>query len=326
MRIDVQCHVFPPEYSEYLLQHSQFPTPVRKGDNLLLDYNGKQKFIIDREKYDPANILKTMDASGVDLSLISCNIPDTCLLPPEHSAGAARIINESILDTCSRYPGRFLGLASIPWNAPEQAAAELHWAAEHGFKGVMVHSRAGELMVDDPSLLPLYSLCAQLDLPLVLHPTVPSWYEAAGAYSLIPMLSFQMDSSLALMRLILSGTLERNPTLRVVMPHAGGVLPYMDGRIRYQTEVMKRGVEHISIGATQQLRAGNIWYDTVSPSVESLQYLHNYTTTDKILFGTDYPFISTQFFIDLVEQCGFTPEEQEQIFWKNANRVFHLGL
>jgi len=211
MRIDVQCHVFPPEYSEYLLQHSQFPTPVRKGDNLLLDYNGKQKFIIDREKYDPANILKTMDASGVDLSLISCNIPDTCLLPPEHSAGAARIINESILDTCSRYPGRFLGLASIPWNAPEQAAAELHWAAEHGFKGVMVHSRAGELMVDDPSLLPLYSLCAQLDLPLVLHPTVPSWYEAAGAYSLIPMLSFQMDSSLALMRLILSGTLERNP-------------------------------------------------------------------------------------------------------------------
>ena len=197
---------------------------------------------------------------------------------------------------------------------------------EMGFKSVMVFSHAGPWQVDDERIHPVYRLCSELDLPLTIHPTIPLWYECAGEYSLIPMLSFQMDSSLALMRLILSGILENNSALKVIMPHAGGVLPFMEGRIRYQTEIMKRGVGKIKTSVTDQLRRGQIWYDTVSPSVESLNYLREFTSCDKILFGTDYPFISTRYFSDLILQCDFTPEEREQVFWKNANDVYKLGF
>lgn len=326
MRIDVQCHVFPPEYSEFLIRHSVFPTAVMQDEILVLDYGGKQKFSIARSTYDPAQILRTMDKSGIDISLISCNIPDVCLLPSEYMAQAARLINQSIQSTCQKFPDRFVGLASIPWCCSDAADDELRWAARNGFKGAMLYSRAGDFMVDDVRLIPLYQLCADLDLVLVIHPTIPSWYEAAGAYDLVPMLSFQMDSSLALMRLILSGTIEKNPRLRVVMPHAGGVLPYMDGRIRHQTEILKRGVGQIQVKVTDQLRFGQIWYDTVSPSVESLRFLENYVTADRIIFGTDFPFISTEYFVDLLGNCGFSKVALESIFWKNANKVFKLGL
>ena len=58
---------------------------------------------------------------------------------------------------------------------------------------------------------------------------------------MIPMMGLQVDTSFALLRLILGGVLERHPRLKVVMPHVGGVLPYMMGRIEHQTEVMGRG-------------------------------------------------------------------------------------
>ena len=75
-----------------------------------------------------------------------------------------------------------------------------------------------------------------LGVPLVLHPTVPTWGGHVRDHAMIPMAAFMMDTSFAMLRLILGGVMERHPTLRIVHSHAGGVLPYLMGRVEEQTE------------------------------------------------------------------------------------------
>ena len=82
-----------------------------------------------------------------------------------------------------------------------------------------------------------------LQMPIVMHPTVPTWGEAIKDHWMIGMMGLQVDNSFALLRLILSGILERHPNLQLVMPHVGGILPYMSGRIDHQTEVLGQSEE-----------------------------------------------------------------------------------
>ena len=100
--------------------------------------------------------------------------------------------------------------------------------------------------VDLPKYEAMYQRCVFHNVPLVLHPIVPPWGEDIMDYSMIPMAGLMVDHSFAMLRLILSGVMERNPELTVVQPHCGGVLPYLWGRVENQTGVMKRGVENIS--------------------------------------------------------------------------------
>lgn len=84
----------------------------------------------------------------------------------------------------------------------------------------MTHSNGWTL--DDPSFEPFYARAAQLGLPVVLHPQLedppPTYRDWALAASLAPMVS----SSLGVLRLILSGLLDRVPGLEVIVPHLGG--------------------------------------------------------------------------------------------------------
>jgi hypothetical protein len=78
------------------------------------------------------------------------------------------------------------------------------------------------------------------------------------------MVALMFDTSIALCRIILSGILDEYPKLKLVCPHLGGTLPYLIGRIDHQTQVLKRGAEHITKPPSAYLK--NVWLDIVSPS------------------------------------------------------------
>ena len=132
----------------------------------------------------------------------------------------------------------------------------------------------------------------------------------------------QVDNSFALLRLILSGILERHPTLQIVMPHVGGILPYMSGRIDHQTEVLGRARENITQPPSMYLR--RIYLDTVSPSVESLQYAYQFSGADRLLFGTDHPWVDMPRFVRLIEEMHIPEADKARIFGENAKKLFDL--
>jgi aminocarboxymuconate-semialdehyde decarboxylase len=172
----------------------------------------------------------------------------------------------------------------------------------------------------------VYQRLAQLEMPITIHPTIPLWSNSIGAYGLVATASFVIDTGFALMRLIRSGILEKFPKLKIVMPHAGGVLPYLDGRLSYVPPGARSGPPPINkLSVPEHLKNGDIWCDLSNPSADVLSYARHYLTADKLILGSDYPFVEPDYLVDLLTSV-FPVEEHEKIFWKNANEVYRLGM
>jgi predicted TIM-barrel fold metal-dependent hydrolase len=323
LRIDCQSHIFPKVYIDILAQNPHPPNIVQNGDEYVITYGDIQQFRLREERYSPETKLKDMDRAEIDISLISTNIPAPCMLAPELGLKGARALNNYIAEVIDTYPGRFAGLASLPWQNPAEAISEIDRATDElGFRGVMLYSHIGGRPVDHPDFEPIYAHIEAKELVLVLHPTVPTWGEAVKDHSMIPMMGLQVDTSFALLRLILGGVLERHPRLEVVMPHVGGILPYMIGRIDHQTEVMGRGREHITKPPSAYLH--QVYLDIVSPSEQAIRYAYEFSGANRLLFGSDHPWVDPGIFVQLIEGLDIHPEEKGWIFGENALALFDL--
>ena len=321
--IDCQSHIFPREYAELLLRNRGKVRASGGGGVYLLDY-GAQQFRLALEDYSPQRKLADMDRAGVDLTLLSVNIPSPDLLDDELTEVGARICNDAIAELIARHPDRFAGIASLPLSNPEAALRELERAAHDlGLRGVFLPSHIGGEPVDEPRFEPLYARCAVLGVPLVLHPSVPTWGAHVNDYSMLPMAAFMVDTSFAMLRLILSGIMERHPQLQVVHPHAGGVLPYLMGRVMEQTEVKRRGREHITQPPRETYR--RVYMDTVSPDTRALQFALDFAGADKMLFGSDHPWVSIEAILGYTRGLACSAADMRKIMSENALALFGLG-
>jgi len=321
--VDCQSHVFPAAYAELLTRSRRAPT-TRGGDGVyLVDYGGVQQFELRLADYDPAAKLRAMDEAGVDVSVLSVNIPGPELLDPGLAEDGARLCNDEVAEVCARWPGRFVGLAALPLGDPPAAVAELARAVDRlGLRGVVLPSHVAGVPVDDPRFEPVYAAVAARGVPLVLHPTVPAWGAAIQDHAMIPMIGFPIDTSIAMLRLILGGVLERHPALTVVHPHAGGVLPYLMGRIEDQTEVKGRGRDRIRRSPLDYYR--RVYLDLVSPSAPALRYAYEFAGADRLLFGSDHPWLGLSRFVELVGGLELPEEERAKIVGGNARELFRI--
>ncbi len=323
VKIDCQSHLFPAAYAEALTRNPGSPTTTGGGGLYHVAYAGLQSFRLDLEDYSVARKLRDMDAAGIDVSVVSVNMPGPELLESDLAVEAARVCNDELAEACARHPQRLVGLACLPWQNPAAAIEELDRATgELDLRGAMLYSHAGDGPVDGGALEPVYARIAQLGIPLVLHPCVPSWAAELSDHSMIPMVGLMVDHSLAALRLVLGGVLERHPALRVVQPHCGGVLPYLWGRIRHQTEVMKRGIERISQSPTELYR--RVYLDTASPWPPALRVACEVAGAGRMLFASDHPWVEIRLLIDSLEELGLPGDDLRRIYAGNACRLFRI--
>ena len=321
MRIDVQCHIFPKILQDYMLDNP-YPKCVKKGGVLICDF-GSQILGLADESYAPANILRSMDAGCVDISIISPNIPDPGFLPPEKAAELCVKLNEATAEIVSETGGRFFGIGLLPWHAPEAAVCEVEHIKDLGLVGTMLFTRNADLQVDDPKLEPVYDAVERAGIPVEIHPTIPLWAGPIGAYGMVAANAFVIDTAFAFMRLCYGGVMDRHPDLKVVMPHAGGVLPFLDGRLAARRDAIPEGeVRNVK----EVMFSGQTWFDLANHSEHVLSYFKDYLGLSRAMYATDYPFAGHDRATALQERMDFTAEEREMINWKNANRLFGLGL
>ena len=323
-RIDCQSHIFPSGYAELLKQSVDSLTTTGGNGAYMITYGDLQQYTLRLADYDPLAKLRAMDAARIDLSVLSVNIPGPELLAPELAIAGARLCNDELAELCARWPDRFIGLASLPLQEVPAALAELDRAVDElGLRGAILPSHIDGVAVDAPELEPLYARAEAHGVPLVLHPTVPRWGAAIKDHAMIPMLGFMVDTSIAMLRLILGGVLERHPALRIVHPHAGGVLPYVMGRVEDQTEVKGRGREHITRPPMTYYR--QVYLDLVTPSALAMRYAYDFAGADRLLFGSDHPWIDMTTFVELVEGLAIPTADKAKIFGLNACELFNLG-
>ena len=128
-----------------------------------------------------------------------------------------------------------------------------------------------------------------------------------------------MSSSLsvAAMRLVLSGMMERHPALKIVMSHTGGALPYQSGRMDKNTTAAR-----LPQPASTYLR--RMYTDTVSPHAMGMKFAIEYFGIDNVMYGTDYPCWDPATALKLLDEIDFSKGDQEKLFYGNARRI--LGL
>jgi aminocarboxymuconate-semialdehyde decarboxylase len=236
--------------------------------------------------------LAAMDAAGVDVQLLAGWIDLTAYaLDAATGARYSRMFNEGLAATVAEEPERFRALATVPLQAPKEAAEELrHAVTALGHVGVEIATTVDGRELDDRDLDPFWAAAEELRAVIVVHPYASLAGRDLERYGLGNLIGNPAETTLALGHLIFGGVLERHPDLRVVLVHGGGFAPYQVGRWDRGFSTAARGAaEHLTTAPSEWLR--RLWFDTVLHSPTSLRHLIDVVGVEHVLLGSDYPFV-----------------------------------
>lgn len=242
-------------------------------------------------------------------------------LPKEEGRDLAIQWNEEMAWAQGHYPGRFWGSAAIPFQDEKIAMDVLEDAVERlGLMGVnLPGSISSDPRIDAERMQAFYGRCAELGLPVFMHPTDAVFNHMLDGYNGALHLSLGrvIEVSVAAMRLVLSGTMERHPDLKLIMSHTGGALPYQSGRMDKNTKNAK-----LPRPASDYLK--RMYTDTVSPHSAGIKFAIDYYGIDRVMYGTDYPCWEPAACLKLIEEINLSDEDKQKLFYDNARRILNL--
>jgi aminocarboxymuconate-semialdehyde decarboxylase len=223
-------------------------------------------------------------------------------------------------------PGRIYAYAALPMQRPAAAVDELERAVTKlGLQGALTFANVNGRPLDDPEFLPIWQKAAELRVPIFVHPTTPPQPEPFLDYRLVAIFGFAVDTSLAVMRLLLSGVLDSLPDLRLHVAHLGGVVPYMAERMDRAYRAYAEVQERVHRPPSEILRE-HCYLDTVLFDPGAIRFAAEAYGTERLLLGSDYPHQVG----DLpgcqpaVERAGLGQAETEAVFAGNARRLYGL--
>jgi aminocarboxymuconate-semialdehyde decarboxylase len=234
--------------------------------------------------------LADMDAAEVDVQVLS-NTPQTFLYDLDASLNAtlAALQNDQIARTVKAQPDRFFGIATLPMQAPEQAAAELRRAMTTlGLRGAQIGSNVCGRNLDDPALEPVWAVANELSALMMVHPTQVAGIDRLRSYYLNNLIGNPLDSTIAAASLVFGGVIARYPKIKFFFVHGGGFVPYQFGRFVHGWKV--RPEPHVHLEESPEAALGTLWFDTILHAREPLEYLVKTAGASRVVLGSDYPY------------------------------------
>ena len=249
---------------------------------------------------------------------------------PDEAVRLAQIVNDAGMEAHAANPDRFLIGAAVPIRDPAASIAELNRVAgKPGIRGVgLPNSLDGKDYLFAPEYAPFLARCEELRLPLIFHPVDYSPHHYAeperleGPNLLYNTLGFPFETATTAAKFIFSGTLDRFPKLDVVLPHSGGCLPYIAGRIQHS---INKGATENKLKHPVRDYLRRFHYDSMAYYPETLRFMISLLGTDRIVIGTDsFATMDVDQPNELVEQLKLPAAEREQILSGNAKRLFKI--
>jgi aminocarboxymuconate-semialdehyde decarboxylase len=325
--IDTHAHYFPESYIKLIAEHGK-----RVGTTVTTDDKGIT-FIqvglhlrtgpITRLFIDLDARIADMDRRGVGMHALSLTQPMVYWAYDELAAQLCRAFNDSISAAHLAHPDRFIGFACLPFQNAQLALEELERAAKlPGVKGVYMATAVRDKELSDPSFFPVYERIAELGLPIFLHPMMIN-NERLKQFYLINLCGNPFDTAIAASHLIFGGVLDAFPTLEVSLPHAGGVLPILRGRLDRGFHVRSE-CKTIPHPPSEYLK--RFTYDTISYNEDLMDDLIKLVGIDRIMMGSDFCFdIAYEEPVKFVNGMKSLDDVQrEKILWGNAARYLKL--
>jgi uncharacterized protein len=257
----------------------------------------------------------------------------------------ARIANDGMAELVARHPDRFPAfVASLPLADPDASLAELHRSLDQlGARGIQIFSNIHGRPLDAPEFLPLFDAMASYDLPLWLHPfrgaDIPDYAsESRSEYEIWWALGWPYETSVAMARLVFSGTFDRHPNLKIITHHMGAMAPYFEGRLGPGLDQMGVRTSDQDLGAVlRRLKRRPLDYfrmfyaDTaVFGAYDATLCGLKFFGADHVLFASDAPFdpergpMFIRETIAILDRLPISNDEREKIYWRNAVEMLKL--
>jgi aminocarboxymuconate-semialdehyde decarboxylase len=323
--IDWHNHFYPDPYIRGLEKESTYAKVEKDEQNrLLIHYEGDYNIVVGPH-IDVEERLKGMDKAGIDMHVLTLTTPSVEREEPDIGLKLARLANEGYRDIIENHPDRFTALAALPLQDPIVAAEELERAVEElGLRGGTLMSNINGKPIDIKEMDPVYDKAVKLDVPLYIHPTSPINSKSMEDFRLVPILGFGVDTSLAVLRIVFSGILEKYPKLKLVASHLGGVYPYLRGRIDTGFHAYPECKENISKPPSHYLK--KIFMDSIIYNNDVLMSTLKFCGPEKIVLGSDDPHQigDIEQAVERIRKLHINEDEKQLILSENSRKLLKI--
>jgi len=329
--VDVYCHIFPDRFFQEMNRIAP-----RLG-NIGARLRGVKKL------FDLDERFREMDQFGDYREIISLpNPPIEDFAQGDIGLSLARIGNDAMAELCARHPARFPAfVAALSLTDVEGSVREVRRAVtELGAGGVQIFTNIAGRPLDDPAFEPIFAAMAELDLPIWLHPArtaaMPDYTaEQKSRYEMWWCFGWPYETSVAMVRMVFAGLLDRYPSLKIITHHLGGMIPFYDGRIGPGLAVLgSRTLDEDYSKVLSSLKRPHLDYlhdfygDTAlfGGGVQAVRCGLEFFGVDHVVFATDTPLGPIAPTIARINELEIPQGDRRKIFAGNAERLLRRKL
>ena len=329
--IDIHAHLVPRSLWQAVdARRDWYGFRHEPGDGLgtMLGNGKRTQFNSPKVRFTPEERLKDMDAQGVDVQVVSIHTPFFGYhLDPAQGRQLAREVNDEIAAMTKQWPARFAGLATLPVQDVKAAIDELERAVTVlGLKGAELDTLVNGENWDEPKFLPLFKAAEAMGAVLFFHPQPQHNFmlQRTTRHGLFNSLGVIVEDAIVVAILIFGGVLDACPGLRVCIAHGGGPACFAMGRIDrswHGTPEARRTIPQPPSSYQRRL-----YYDTVVGSEKALRFLLDEVGADRVVLGSDWPFVpwhpSPVVWVQGLKTL--TQDEKDKILWRNLESLLTL--
>lgn len=272
--------------------------------------------------------LKDMDAMGVDIQVISSNLPNSAYWADGRTGQAvARACNEGIAEFVAARPDRFVGIGAVPLQDIRRSVRELDHAVNGlGLRGVIIPSNIRNRDLGEARFRPFWARAEALGAVVYIHPRGFSHADRLKKFFLWNSVGQPLEEALAMASLIHEGIMDAFPRLRIVIGHGGGYLPYYSGRGDKSFESRPEARANIARRPSEYLR--RFHYDSIVFDRHMLATLVRKAGAGKVMMGTDYPRgeVEEDPVGFVTRTRGISRQAKDRIMSLNAMRLFKIAV
>lgn len=309
MIVDVHGHVTHPELFK------RFPMPPA-----LADIEG---------------MLEQKAEHGVELTIVGSPVGFGTMVPVpgldnyEQPIDQLKSFHEWLAETVREHGGRLAAYAyTNPFGGSELLEETARTVRQGGFVGLIVNSSVRGEYLSSERADDFFEMASELDVPVFLHPGAePVGSDSVRDFRLVEQVSRFFDVAVSLATLVVSGRLEQYPELKIVAATAGGGISLIHNRIdTAQMRPPAEGAVHAELTRAPSDYLRDVYVDTANQNPQSQLSNLELMGTERMLFGTDSPPMSTPLpkAIGMVEELPISDQEKQDVLAGNARRLFAL--
>jgi len=340
-KYDLEHQFYLPEYIDYLKTRTEVPYIdtvnkifwMREGIEWHIGMENcdvfpdvdKNSTILDLQTMPIEVHIKDMDENGIDVALIS-HSPGIEDLPHDEAVYFARKTNDAVAQMMKQYPDRIMGTAALPTPYVDDAIAEMERCIkELGFKYWHTNSNYIEEHLYDDKFEPLLAKAEELGCAIYLHPTLSNDADMKNLGFLYPAagIGFGQDVVKTLVRLVMNGTFDRHPNLKIIVGHLGEYIPFILDRLDNRLTCYPEFSIKMQHKFSYYVHNGNILVTTSgNTSVEAFECAMKVFGIDNIMFGSDYGSEDFAEQTNFVKNLPISLEDKNKVWGGNFERIF----